>query len=68
MFEGLSGLRFKAFTLDEKEQRAMNFYVWDSQEAAEAFFTDELRERVTGLYGVAPTVSFLEIAELVDNS
>ena len=68
MFEGLSGLRFKAFTLDEKKQRAMNFYVWDSQEAAEAFFTDELRERVTGLYGVAPTVSFLEIAELVDNS
>ena len=68
MFEGLSGLRFKVFTLDEKQQRAMNFYVWDSQEAAEAFFTDELRERVTGLYGVAPTVSFLEIAELVDNS
>ncbi len=68
MFEGLSGLRFKAFTLDEKQQRAMNFYVWDSQEAAKAFFTDELRERVTGLYGVAPTVSIFEIAELVDNS
>ncbi len=68
MFEGLSGLRFKVFTLEEKQQRAMNFYLWDSQEAAEAFFTDELRERVTGLYGVAPTVSFLEIAELVDNS
>ena len=67
-FEGLPGLRFKAFTLDEKQQRAMNFYVWDSQEAAEAFFTDELRETVTGLYGVAPTLSFLEIAELVDNS
>ena len=45
MFEGLSGLRFKAFTLDEKQQRAMNFYVLDSQEAAEAFFTDEIRER-----------------------
>lgn len=68
MFEGLPGLRFKAFTVDEKNRRAMNFYVWDSQETAEAFFTDELRERVTGLYGVSPTVSFLEIAELVDNS
>src|SRR5271155_4398602 len=68
MFEGLPGLRFKFFTLDDKEQRAMNFYVWDSQEAAEAFFTQELRERVTDLYGVSPTVSFLEIAELVDNS
>ncbi len=67
MFEGLPGLRFKFFTLD-KQNRAMNFYVWDSQEAAEAFFTEELRERVTGLYGVSPTVSYLEIAELVDNS
>jgi len=26
MFEGLPGLRFKAFTLDEKQQRAINFY------------------------------------------
>ncbi len=68
MFEGLPGLRLKVFTLDEKQQRAMNFYVWDSQEKAEAFFSDELRERVAGLYGASPTVSFLEIAELVDNS
>jgi heme-degrading monooxygenase HmoA len=68
MFEGLPGLRFKVFTVDDTRQRAMNFYVWDSQEAAQAFFTDELRERVTGLYGVSPTVTYLEIAELVDNS
>jgi heme-degrading monooxygenase HmoA len=68
MFEGLPGLQFKFFTLDEKQERALNFYVWDSLEAAEAFFTDELRERVTGLYGVVPTISYLEIAEVVDNS
>jgi heme-degrading monooxygenase HmoA len=68
MFEGLPGLRFKFFTLDEKKERAVNFYVWDSKEAAEAFFTDELRERVTGLYGVSPIISYLEIAEFVDNS
>ena len=68
MFEGLPGLRLKAFTFDEKRQQAMNFDLWESQEAAEAFFTDELRERVAGLYGVPPTISFLEIAEVVDNS
>jgi heme-degrading monooxygenase HmoA len=68
MFEGMPGLRFKFFTFDEKQQRATNFYVWDSQEAAEAFFSDELRERVTGLYGVAPSIEFVEIAEIVDNS
>jgi heme-degrading monooxygenase HmoA len=68
VFEGLPGLRFKVFTVDEKQRRAINFYVWDTQEAAEAFFTDELRERLTALYGVSPSLSYLEIAELVDNS
>jgi hypothetical protein len=67
-FEGMPGLRFKFFTLDEKHHRATNFYVWDSRELAESFFSDELRERVTGLYGVAPTIDFVEIAEIVDNS
>jgi hypothetical protein len=68
MFEGLPDLRFKFFTLDEKRQQAMNFYVWESKAAAEAFFTEELRNKATGLYGVSPTISFLEIAEVVDNS
>jgi heme-degrading monooxygenase HmoA len=68
MFEGMPGLRFKFFTFDEKQQQATNFYVWDSQDAAEAFFSDELRERVTGLYGVPPSIDFVEIAEIVDNS
>jgi hypothetical protein len=47
---------------------ATNFYVWDSMDAAEGFFSPELRERVTGLYGVAPTIDFVEIAEIVDNA
>ena len=66
-FEGMPGLRSKAFTVDDAQQRAMNFYVWESADAAKAFFSDEMRERVTGLYGVAPRIDFVEIAELVDN-
>jgi hypothetical protein len=68
MFEGMPGLRFKFFTFDEKGQQARNFYVWESREAAERFFTDELRKQVTGLYGVAPEIEFVEIAQIVDNS
>jgi len=68
MFEGMPGLRFKFFTFDEKQQRATNFYVWESRDAADAFFSDELRERVTGLYGVRPRIDFVEIAQIVDNS
>ena len=67
IFEGMPGLRLKVFTLDQERQRAANFYVWDSEEAAKAFFTQELRDRVTSLYGVAPSIEFLEIAEIVDN-
>ena len=67
-FEGMPGLRFKFFTLDESARRANNFYVWDSKEAALEFFSDELRQRVTDLYGVAPTIEYVEIAQIVDNS
>jgi len=52
----------------KKQQRATNFYVWESSDAADAFFSEELRERVTGLYGVRPKIDFVEIAQIVDNS
>jgi hypothetical protein len=68
MFEGMPGLRFKFFTLDESGLRANNFYVWDSKEAALEYFSDELRQRVTDLYGVAPTIDYVEISQIVDNS
>ena len=67
-FEGMPGLRSKVFTVDDAKRRAMNFYVWESADAAKIFFSEEMRERVTGLYGVEPTVDFVEIAQLVDNS
>jgi hypothetical protein len=67
-FEGMPGLRSKVFTLDEKQQRAMNFYVWDDADAAERFFSDDVRQMIVGLYGVEPEIEFSEIAQLVDNS
>ena len=66
-FEGMSGLRSKAFTLNSEKREATNFYVWESEDAAKAFFTDELVERVTGLYGVRPSIEFVQIATLVEN-
>ena len=67
-FEGMPGLRSKVFTVDDARRRAMNFYVWESADAAQSFFSAETRERVTGLYGVEPTIDFVEVAQLVDNS
>lgn len=67
-FRGMPGLRNKYFTIDAAADTATNFYVWESEEAARAFFTPELTELVTDLYGVAPAIHYVQIAELVDNS
>ena len=66
-FEALPGLVSKTFTLNEAERQAVNFYVWDDERAARALFTPELAERIAKLYGVAPAIAFVEIAEYVDN-
>jgi hypothetical protein len=68
MFEGMPRLRNKFFTLSDKKNRATNVYVWDSEDAARGFFSDQLLERVTGLYGIRPQIEFAEVVELVDNS
>lgn len=67
-FEGLPRLRQKTFTIDEQNRRATNVYLWESEDAARGFFDDELVDGVTRLYGVRPTLSFVEVAELVDNA
>jgi hypothetical protein len=33
-FEGMPGLRSKAFTFNSAKREAANFYVWDSEDAA----------------------------------
>jgi heme-degrading monooxygenase HmoA len=67
-FEGMPGLRSKAFTVNSGNREATNFYIWDSEDAAKDFFTDAILERVTDLYGVRPGVEFVQIAALVENA
>jgi hypothetical protein len=67
-FDGMPHLRSKAFTCNPAKREALNFYVWDSEEPAKAFFTGPLLDRVTGLYGVRPTVEFVQMATLVENT
>ena len=66
-FERMPGLRSKAFTFNSGKREATNFYVWESEDVAKRFFTDELLEQATGLYGVRPSVEFVQIASLVEN-
>ena len=67
-FEGMPGLRFKAFTVDTANREALNVYVWDAEESARAFFSPETLERVKGLYGVPPILQYSEVVELVENA
>jgi hypothetical protein len=67
-FEVMPGLRSKAFTIDETQRRAINFYIWDDEKAARSFFTPEVIGNIAQIYGVTPTVTFLDIAEIVDNA
>ena len=67
-FQDMPGLRSKAFTVDAARRQALNFYVWESEDADKEFFPDELLDRVTGFYGVRPTVEFVQIATLVENT
>lgn len=66
-FEGMTGLRQKAFTVDEAGKRATNMYLWHSLETARAFFTDDQVDRIARIYGVRPSVTFVDVVELVDN-
>jgi heme-degrading monooxygenase HmoA len=66
-FEGMPGLRSKAFTFDSGKREACNFYVWNSEEAARNFYNEEMLTRITSIYGVRPSIEYAEIASLVDN-
>jgi len=48
--------------------QATNFYIRNSEDAAHAFFSDQPLDRVTGLYGIRPTIQYAELAALVDNA
>jgi len=66
-FEGLDGLQSKAFMWNDETGTVTNTYVWDSEEAARAFFTPELKAKVVELYGAEPNVQFAEVSALIDN-
>jgi hypothetical protein len=48
-FEGMPGLISKTFGINAERRAAVNYYVWESEQAARGFFTDAMREQVTGL-------------------
>ena len=67
VFEGMEGLRSKVFMWDDETGTVTNTYVWDSEPAARAFFTPELKAQIIELYGVEPQVRFAEVSAMIEN-
>ena len=67
MFEGMDGLRSKVFMWDDETGTVINTYVWESEPAARAFFTPEVKAQIIELWGAEPQVRFAEVSALVDN-
>jgi hypothetical protein len=67
-FEAMPDLHMKAFTLNAQNREAINFYVCESEEAAKRFFTDQCLKSIGDLYGVRPSLQYVHIASLVENT
>lgn len=67
-YKGKPGLVMKTYWYDDARMEHGGFYVWESREFAEATHTDEHCERLAFLYGVMPTVRYLDAPVFVDNT
>ena len=66
-FQGMPGLRSKAFTVDADKRQALNFYVWESEDAARKFHSPQMLDGVATIYGVRPSIEYVKLAALVEN-
>jgi hypothetical protein len=66
-YEALPGLLFKAYWYDDAACENGGIYVWDSREAAEATHDQAHLDRLEQLYGVRPTVRWLDVPVFVNN-
>lgn len=67
-YEGLAGLHSKAYVYEDGGANVGGFYVWESREAAEAMYTDAWREKVSGVYGVSPSLRYFDVPVYIDNT
>lgn len=67
-FQVIPGLVRKNFLYDPATGVGGGSYLWSSRAAAEAYYDDAWRERMTKLVGNTPTVQYFESPVEVDNN
>ena len=65
-FQQAEGLKRKYYLFDGKTGGGV--YVWESREAAEKMYDDRFRQTIKDKYGNTPTVRYIDVPVLVDNT
>jgi hypothetical protein len=66
-FRTPGGLLSKQFLLTEDGRGGGGVYLWESREAAEAFYTAGFRALIRERFGVEPQITYFETPVVVDN-
>ena len=65
-YQSVPGLVRKHFLRAEDGSEGGGVYLWDSRAAADAWYTDAWRERLTQKFGAAPAIEYFESPVTVD--
>src|SRR5690606_327092 len=68
LFENMTGLRSKAFTVNTAEREANNFYVEESDQATRPYSTEEMVARLAEIYGATPRIEFVQVMARIDTA
>lgn len=66
-YEKLDGLIRKYYTLTQDGKRAGGIYLWESEEKARAWYTEEWQQYMKSTWGETPSVRYLDCPIVVDN-
>lgn len=67
-FRGKPGLHSKHYLRERETGLGGGMYVWESREAAEAYFTAAWRARMTSELGHEPQVRYFDVPLVIDNT
>lgn len=68
MFRSAPKLIRKYFCYDEAAHTGHSVYLWESKEAAQAFFNDKFIEQFRAKFGATPELLMLDTLMVVDNA
>ncbi len=67
-YRGLKAMVRKEYIYGGNGKIVGGILIWNSKQAAEAWFNDDWRARVTKHYGVAPSMAWFEAPLTIDNT